>query len=147
MTDEVEIRALSHAYADAASRRDPAGLTAVFSDEGEWDGEGLGLHQGRGAIEAFFGSMLDGWSIFLQGLLSGVVTLDSGDPDRAQGRWFVQEVGQREDGTRIDVAGVYHDSYERHPAVGWRIRRRRYDPLLVRVGDDVAVLPFPDQPS
>src|SRR5687767_1885437 len=105
MTDEVEIRALSHAYADAASRRDPAGVAAVFSDEGEWDGEGLGSHHGRGAIEDFFGSMLEGWSTFLQGLLSGVVTLDSGDPDRARGRWFVQEVGQREDGTRIDVAG------------------------------------------
>ena len=144
MNDEIEIRALSHAYADAASRRDPAGVAAVFSDGGEWEGEGLGLHEGREAIEGFFASMLDGWSVFLQGLLSGVVTLDDVNPDRAQGRWFVQEVGQRDDGTRIDVAGVYQDDYERS-AAGWCIRRRRYDPLVVRVGDDVTVLPFPAQ--
>jgi SnoaL-like domain len=32
--DEVEIRALVHRYADAASRRDPAGVAATFTADG-----------------------------------------------------------------------------------------------------------------
>ena len=47
---------------------------------------------------SFFTSMLDGWNVFLQGLKSGVVVVDAANPDRATGRWFVQEIGQRGEG-------------------------------------------------
>ena len=140
--DELAIRALVHRYADAASRRDPGGVADTFTAEGEWTAEGLGLHQGRPAVAAFFATMLEGWNAFLQGLLSGCVELDPAAPDRATGRWFVQEIGQREDSSNLRVAGVYHDEYVRD-AGGWRINRRRYDPLLVDVDGSVTALPFP----
>ncbi len=91
---------------------------------------------------AFFTSMLDGWNVFLQGMLSGVVVVDEGNPDRAVGRWFVQETGQRSEGTNLIISGVYHDEYIRD-ADSWLIARRRYDALLRNTDDTVTALPFP----
>jgi uncharacterized protein (TIGR02246 family) len=142
IADEHAIRSLVHRYADAASRRDPLGVATTFTDDGEWHAPELGRHKSRDAMVTFFTSMLDGWNVFLQGLQSGVVVLDATDADRATGRWFVQEVGQRTEGTNLTIAGVYHDEYRRE-AGAWLIMRRRYDPLLRSVDGTVTVLPFP----
>jgi uncharacterized protein (TIGR02246 family) len=145
--DDQAIRNLVHRYADAASRRDPAGVANTLADDGEWYAPELGRYEGRDAMMPFFTAMLDGWNVFLQGLLSGVIVLDATDPDRATGRWFVQEMGQRAGGTNLSIAGVYHDEYRRNDGE-WRIAKRRYDPLL-RTADGVATaLPFPaDAPT
>ncbi len=140
--DEQEIRSLVHRYADAASRRDPTAVASTFTVDGEWFAPELGRHQGRDAMVAFFTSMLDGWNVFLQGLQSGVIVLDTTNPDRAAGRWFVQETGQRSEGTDISIAGVYHDEYRRE-AGAWLISCRRYDPLLRSAGGTATALPFP----
>ena len=140
--DEQAIRSLVHRYADAASRRDPLGVASTFTTDGEWRAPELGRHKGRGAMIAFFTTMLHGWNVFLQGLQSGVVVLNATDADPATGRWFVQEVGQRAEGTNLTIAGVYHDEYRREAGV-WLIMHRRYDPLLRSVDGAVTVLPFP----
>src|SRR5262249_1199772 len=140
IADEQQIRNLVHRYADAASRRDPPGVASTFTDDGEWRAPELGHFKGRDAMIAFFTTMLDGWNVFLQGLQSGVVTVDSTIPDRATGRWFVQEVGQRCDGTNVSIAGVYHDEYRRDAGI-WLIMRRRYDPLLRSVDGATTSLP------
>ena len=142
VADEAEIRDVVHRYADAASRRDPAGVASVFTTDGEWLAEELGQHQGSDAVLTFFTSMLDGWNAFIQGLLSGVIVFDATDADRAAGRWFVQETGQRTKGNNLIVTGVYHDEYRRDGGV-WRIRRRRYDPLLMNSDGSVTALPYP----
>jgi uncharacterized protein (TIGR02246 family) len=142
-TDDQQIRSLVHRYADAASRRDPAGVASTFTIDGEWHARELGRFQGRDAMVAFFTSMLSGWDVFLQGLLSGVVVVDATNPDRATGRWFVQEIGQRSEGAYLSVAGVYHDEYAREEVGGWLITRRRYDPLLRNADGAVSTLPFP----
>jgi uncharacterized protein (TIGR02246 family) len=142
IADELEIRSLVHRYADAASRRDPAAVASTFTNDGEWHAPELGRHKGRDAMIAFFTSMLDGWNVFLHGLQSGVVVLNAADADHATGRWFVQEVGQRAEGTNLTIAGVYHDEYRREAGV-WLILRRRYDPLLRSADGVVTVLPFP----
>lgn len=90
----------------------------------------------------FFTSMLDGWNVFLQGLLSGVVDIDGANPDRATGRWFVHEIGQRSDGANLSIAGVYHDEYRRETGA-WLIMRRRYDPLLRSTDGVTTSVPFP----
>ena len=82
IADELEIRSLVHRYADAASRRDPAAVASTFTNDGEWHAPELGHHKGRDAMIAFFTSMLDGWNVFLQGLLSGVVVLNAADADQ-----------------------------------------------------------------
>jgi hypothetical protein len=140
--DEQRIRSLVNRYADAASRRDPVGVADTFTVDGEWHAPELGRHSGREAMIAFFTAMLDGWNVFLQSLMSGVVAFDATDPDRARGRWFVQEVGQRAEGLDVSIAGVYHDEYRRESGE-WHISGRRYDPLMRRADGAVTTLPFP----
>lgn len=142
LADDLAIRDLVHRYADAASRRDPAGVASTFTADGEWQAAAFGRHRGRDALTPFFTRMLAGWNAFVQGLLSGRVVLHEADPDRATGRWYVLEIGQRCEGTDFSVAGVYHDEYVRDAGT-WRIVRRRYDPLLSRTDDVVTALPFP----
>jgi ketosteroid isomerase-like protein len=142
IADEHAIRSLVHCYADAASRRDPAGVASTFTVDGEWHAPELGRFTGRDVMVAFFTSMLGGWNMFLQGLQSGVVVVDATNPDRATGRWFVQETGQRAEGANLIIAGVYHDEYVRD-AGSWLIARRRYDPLLRNADGAVTALPFP----
>jgi len=147
VADELEIRNVVHRYADAASRRDAAAVATTFIADGQWQSPELGNYQGHDALVPFFTSMLQDWNAFIQGLLSGVVVFDATDSDRAKGRWFVQETGQRSDGANLSVAGVYHDQYLRD-AGEWRISHRRYDPLLFRADDTVTALPFPaDAPN
>lgn len=142
MTDEIAIRTLVHRYADAASRRDPFSVASTFTIDGDWHAPELGRFTGREAMVTFFTAMLDGWNVFLQGMLSGVVIVDSVDSDRAVGRWFVQETGQRTDGTNMIISGVYHDTYVRE-AGAWLIAHRRYDALLRNVDGVATALPFP----
>lgn len=142
IADEHEIRSLVHRYADAASRRDPSGIASTFTLDGEWLAPELGRHKGSEAMVAFFTAMLDGWNVFLQGVQSGVVVLDDANKDRATGRWFVQETGQRAEGAVLIIAGVYHDEYAREGG-RWLISRRRYDPLLRNTDGTVTTLPFP----
>ncbi len=142
MADEQAIRNLVHRYADAASRRDPAGVAGTFTAEGVWLSQELGEYAGRESMLAFFTSMLSGWNVFLQGVMSGVVDPDPSDPDRATGRWFVQEIGQRSEGTCLTIAGVYHDEYLRQGGQ-WLITRRRYDALLRNTDGAVTAMPFP----
>jgi uncharacterized protein (TIGR02246 family) len=142
VADELEIRDLVHRYADASSRRDSAVVASVFTADAEWTSAAVGQFHGREALESFFTDMLGDWNAFFQALLSGIVVFDPADSNRAQGRWFVQETGQRSEGANLIVSGVYHDEYVRD-AVGWRINRRRYDPLLIRADDSVTPLPYP----
>jgi ketosteroid isomerase-like protein len=142
VADEIEIRAVVHRYADASSRRDPVGVAGVFTADCEWHSPAIGTHTGRDALASFFGTMLEDWNAFIQGLLSGVVILDGADPDRATGRWFVEETGQQSGGATLIVSGVYHDEYVREAGT-WRIHRRRYDPLLIRADGTVTAMAYP----
>jgi ketosteroid isomerase-like protein len=142
VADELAIRDLVHRYADACSRRDSAGVASVFTSDAEWTSAALGQFHGREALESFFTEMLGDWLVFIQAVLSGVVVFHTTDPDRARGRWFVQETGQRSEGANLIVSGVYHDEYVRE-AGAWHLSRRRYDPLLVRADDAVTSLPYP----
>lgn len=144
MGDDQEIRSLVHRYADAASGRDPAGVASTLTTEGTWYAPELGRFTGRDAMLSFFTSMLDGWNVFLQALMSGVVVIDESNPDRAVGRWFVQETGQRAAGTNLIISGVYHDEYVRD-SKAWLILHRRYDALLRNTDGQVTALPFPTE--
>lgn len=142
MGDEQKIRSLVHRYADAASRRDPAGVAGTLTTEGTWFSPALGRFTGRDAMITFFTSMLNGWNVFLQAMMSGVVVVDESNPDRALGRWFVQETGQRAEGTNLVISGVYHDEYVRDDD-SWLILHRRYDALLRNTDGQVTTQPFP----
>ena len=74
--------------------------------------------------------------------MSGVVVVDASNPDRATGRWFVQETGQRAEGTNLTLRASTTTSTDAKTGAGC-IMRRRYDPLLRNTGGTVTALPFP----
>jgi ketosteroid isomerase-like protein len=49
LSDEMEIRSVVHRYADASSRRDPAGVASTLTSDCEWHSPAMGNHQGRDA--------------------------------------------------------------------------------------------------
>ena len=142
VTEELALRDLVHRYADAVSRCDSEAVAQCFTADGVWDVRGHGESQGRAEIAAFLDGLLDGWTTIVHALLSGRVHLDPTDHDRATGRWYIAEFGQRADGTEVHFAGVYHDEYVRD-AGRWRFARRRYDSMFRRVGDELTTSPFP----
>jgi len=147
LTEELALRDLVHRYADAVSRRDSAAVAGAFTDDGVWIVPGYGEPRGRAEIAAFLDDLLGSWATIVHALLSGRVHLDATDHDRATGRWYIAEFGQRGDGVEVFFAGVYHDEYARVGGL-WRFARRRYDSLFRRVGTELTTSPFPpDAPA
>jgi len=140
--DEHEIRGLVQRYADAASRQDPAAIASTFTTDGTWYSPPLGRFTGHAEMLSFFAPLLDPWAVFLQAMMSGVVVVDEANPDRAVGRWFVQETAHRSEGTHLIISGVYHDEYVRDDGT-WLIAHRRYDALLRDTDGQVTTHPFP----
>lgn len=143
VADELTLRDLLARAADAITRRDVDAVAELFVADGEWVVSGYGEPRGRAAIRGFLSDLLHDWTVIVHALLSGRVHLDPVDPDRATGRWYVAEFGQRADGTEVFFSGVYHDTYVRDAGI-WRFARRRYDSLFRRVGSTVSTSPFPD---
>ena len=141
VADELAIRRLVNHHTDATSRRSAGEIAANFTADGEWVSPTIGRASGE-KLRSFFAEQLEGWNLLVQGILSGRVHLDPADADRASGRWFIFEFGQRENGTNFVSSGVYHDDYVRE-SEGWRFARRRYDSLMRRAGDDMILSEFP----
>jgi hypothetical protein len=51
--------------------------------------------------------------IWCAGVLTNRLKIDAADPNRAKGRWFVQEFGQRSECANLNVTGLYHNEYVR----------------------------------
>jgi hypothetical protein len=141
--DELALRNLVARYADAVTRMDSEALRELFTPDGEWIVTGHGEPRGHDEVVAFLDGLLANWNGIVHALLSGTVTLDTTDPFRATGRWYISEFGQMRSGDEVLFAGVYHDEYTRD-AGEWRFARRRYNSLFRRVGGTVATTPFPD---
>ncbi|MGH7821283.1 MAG: nuclear transport factor 2 family protein [Candidatus Binatia bacterium] len=143
VADELAIRDLVQRYCDATTRLDARGVVECFAADGEWSYLQVGHPRGHDEMLPLFTALLDGWKGFLHVEPSGRILLHPTDRDRASGRWYVMEMGQRSDGTDLVVWGVNHDAYVREAGV-WRISRRRYDRLFMRMGrDELIVSPFP----
>jgi ketosteroid isomerase-like protein len=141
--DELALRNLVARYADAVTRMEADALRELFTPDGHWIVTGHGEPRGHDEIVAFLEGLLANWNGIVHALLSGTVTLDTTDPFRATGRWYISEFGQMKSGDEVFFAGVYHDEYQRDAGV-WRFARRRYDSLFRRAGGSVATSPFPE---
>lgn len=147
IADELALRDLVSRFADAVTRRDGDSLAALFAVDGEWAVTGYGSPRGPEEIGRFIEGLLETWTVLVQGLLSGRIHLDPADHDRAAGRWYITEFGQRADGLDVVFAGVYHDTYVRVGGL-WRFARRRYDSLYRNLDGAVTTIPFPaDAPT
>jgi len=141
VTEDLAVRDLLNRFADAVCRQDSTAVADLFTADGVWIVTGYGQPTGRAEIAAFLAALLEHWSTIVHGYLSGRIHLDPTDPDRATGRWYIEEFGEKS-GTEVLFAGVYHDEYLREAGL-WRFSRRRFDSMFRRVGDAVTTSPFP----
>lgn len=120
--DEMAIRALASAYADAVNRRDAEGMAAVLTPDAVIEKPGYGdpVHGIENILKRY--RRLQRERAFLcQMIHSGVVHVDG---DHATARWWFSEtklpVGG---GNWLTMYGVYQDEAIRLP-LGWRFARR-----------------------
>ena len=85
-----EICALMADYLSVADKGyDPDDITAMFVEDGTWEGDGFGRHEGRQAIWTFF-SGLSGSLVFAAHFVTNPAITFIAD-DRARGRWRLFE--------------------------------------------------------
>jgi ketosteroid isomerase-like protein len=124
VADEMAIRGLAHAFADAINRRDVVAFESLWDDDGVWE-IGAPLHsiaEGSTSIAAQFLKLWNPLEFFVQQVHSGIVTIDG---DRATSRWSVQETGRRRDGGPYNNHAFYEDEMVKRDG-SWRFVRRNY---------------------
>ena len=142
VADELAIRQLVAAYADAVNRRDESLWASTWAEDGVWDLRG-NVVEGREAVVALWNTAMGGFSFVAQLVYQGTLEIDG---DRATGRWYLSEHLRPVDAeTGRFTIGSYADEYTR---VGgeWKFARRSYDVLYSdETSGAVAgsVLPFP----
>ena len=124
VADELAIRALAHAFADAVNRKDVAAFESLWDDNGIWEiGEPLpSTATGSSNMPAQLLKLWDPLEFFVQQVHGGVVSIDG---DRATSRWTVQETARRRDGGPYNNHAFYEDELARRDGT-WRFVRRTY---------------------
>jgi len=124
VADELAIRALTHAFADAVNRKDVAAFESLWDDDGVWEiGEPLAsTAKGSSNVAAQMLKLRDALEFFVQQVHSGVVSIDG---DRATSRWSVQETARRHDGGAYNCHAFYDDELAKRDGA-WRFVRRTY---------------------
>jgi len=122
--DELAVRALIERYADAVNRRDAADFAALWTEDGVWEVFGREI-AGRDAVVGAWRAAMGGFSFVFPTVHAGVIEVEG---DTARGRWSVSEQLVDARGEPGLLLALYHDVYRRE-AGGWRIARRRLEPL------------------
>jgi len=142
IADELAVRDLVAAYADAVIRRDARAWGDTWAEDGRWVMGGQAL-EGREAIVARWNESMSLFEFILQIPQHGRVEIDG---DQATGRWYVSELGRSHGGGPSLALGVYHDAYVRLES-GWHFQRRRFDLLYVGPPNlSGQTFPFPADP-
>lgn len=126
MTDKIEkmidrlesiedIKKLKHIYMDYCDQGyPPAKLGPLFTDDAVWASEIFGRHEGRAAIEEFFGGVSSEIVFAAHLALNGIVDVDG---DTATGQWrLLMPCTLTEGGEKVSrwMLGEYDETYERH---------------------------------
>lgn len=124
VADEMAIRALAYAFADACNRRDSTTLESLWDENGVWEiGAPLpSIATGPKKIAAHMLELADALEFFVQQVHSGVVTIDG---DKATARWSVQETGRNHNGGPYNNHAFYEDELVKRDGA-WRFMRRFY---------------------
>jgi len=108
--DVLAIRALADRYSDAACRRDPGNMAAVYAEDGELVAFGNPI-TGRKALESAFVHTCDTFVLINQICSGAVITVDG---DRATSRWTVTELVRRPGSDKLELfMGNYDDELVR----------------------------------
>ncbi len=140
--DELAIRHLVAAYADAVNRRDGELWASTWADAGVWDLMGNET-EGRDAIYAMWQGAMGSFAFVVQLVYQGTLEISG---DQATGRWYLAEHlrPQGSDNGMFNI-GTYADEYVRERGE-WRFSRRSYHVLYSDEGKgDMSgnVMPLP----
>lgn len=123
--DELAIRHLVAAYADAVNRRDEALWSSTWAEDGVWSLPGRSV-EGREAVVAMWVAAMGSFEFVAQLVYQGTLQIEG---DQANGRWYLTEhlqpVGADEGRFTI---GTYADEYIRQDG-DWRFASRQYEVL------------------
>ena len=97
--DYVAIQRLIHRYADAVVHRNGTQWASCWAEDAEWDLGGGRLVHGKPAITELWYNAMKGFASVVQLVHNGEVFSDPSDPDKATGRWYIDERYRRSDGT------------------------------------------------
>jgi SnoaL-like domain len=127
--DELAIRQLAAAYADACNRMNPVDMAAVYAE----DGELVALQfsekpmKGREKLQRIFANLISERDFIFYMIFSGIVNLDG---DKATARWWVSELRQVKGADHVVVMlACFQDDVVRL-AEGWRFSRRVVKPMF-----------------
>jgi ketosteroid isomerase-like protein len=124
VADELAIRALAYAFADAVNRRDAAAFESLWHESGVWE-IGAPFHSianGAANIAAHMIELAEPLEFFVQLVHSGVVEIDG---DQATARWSVQETGRTRNRRPYNNHAVYEDELVKCDGA-WCFARRSY---------------------
>ncbi|QEH76867.1 nuclear transport factor 2 family protein [Sphingomonas sp. C8-2] len=126
--DELAVRSLVAAYADAVNRRDAEGMAAVFAPDGIIEKPGHGDPvQGVEKILKRYRRLQRERDFLCQMIHSGIVEIDG---DRATARWWFSELKKPVGGDGwLYMIGVYQDEVRR-TGEGWRFARRSQTTIM-----------------
>ena len=146
--DEVAIRGLIAAYADAVNRRDWDHFPRLFAPDARVE---LDLRDrpalafdGPGAIAGFIASALEQYPFFEFVALNVVVIADG--PDRAAVRTYMCELRQDHDGRPSRAFGLYQDTVSRLGPREWCFALRHYQ-SMGRGEYGLDLMPMPAVPA
>ena len=123
VADELEIRHLVAAYADAVNRRDQELWASTWSEQGAWSLPGAGSFSGKEAVVGLWVQAMSGFDFVAQLVYQGTIEIDG---DKATGRWYLCEhlrPAGSEDG--MFNIGSYKDEYIKEEG-NWRFASRDY---------------------
>ena len=127
--DELAIRQLAAAYADACNRMSPTDMASVYAE----DGELIALQfsetpiKGKGKLERVFTRLISERDFIFYMIFSGIVNLDG---DKATARWWVSELRQvKGEDHIVTMLACFQDEVVRLPE-GWRFARRTVKPMF-----------------
>jgi hypothetical protein len=107
-----DIKRLKHTYMDYCDQGyPPAKLGPLFTDDAVWTSEIFGRHDGRNAIEEFFGGVSNDIVFAAHLALNGTITVNG---NAATGQWrLLMPCTLMEDGTKVSrwMLGEYDEAY------------------------------------
>jgi len=117
------IRKVKHVYMECCDQGyPPAKLGPLFAGNAVWSREIFGRHEGRAAIEEFFGGVSSSIVFAAHLALNEIIEVDG---DRATGRWrLLMPCTMMEEGAPVArlMLGDYVEAYAREGGV-WRFAR------------------------
>ena len=123
VADELEIRQLVAAYADAVNRRDQDLWASTWAEKCQWTLPGAGTFSGKEAVVGLWVGAMGGFAFVAQLVYQGTIDIDG---DTATGRWYLCE-HLRPSGSDDGMfnIGTYKDEYIKE-AGNWRFASRDY---------------------